>query len=618
VGNCGAVCPTFNAMPSFRDILRYFRNYWRVAIFSIIASSLFELLDLVVPYAIGQILNVLSDQEIDKPIKIIRFGLSSVTNFPNNSSLTLGILLGLVFLVTVVRAPAQPWLANWFHWLIAMASRRDQAGEVIAKILSLPLAFYEENNPGRIAGRVARGLENHTWTYPEIAGQLIPKLVRVSGIFIILCIIETRIAIAFFVSFLLILSFTLKSLRTIIRKEEKLQKYMENTESRTSEIITNIKTVKAFATEEIELKRQKQRLNREYQVIINRIHRNYIYLEVWQRSVIQLSMFGVLVATLLATLSDQISLGYFVTALTIASMAYAELEPISALSEVFARRYASMIRFHQFMKNPEGIDAVNLFSTSPSANPYKFTGKIQLEGIGFGYDQDRLVLQDLNLLIEPYQTIAIVGRSGSGKSTLVKLLFRYFDPTAGRILMDGEDIRNLDVTQYRRRLAIVHQEVDIFNGTLLDNLTYGNPMASFSQVEKACKIARVDQFIADFPNGYYTVVGERGMRLSGGQRQRLGIARALIIDPDVLVFDEATSSLDYESERSIQLAMKSVLGTRTTIIIAHRLSTVREADKIVVLDAGKIVEVGSHQELLTQQGLYRRLHSLSESGELLA
>ena len=164
----------------------------------------------------------------------------------------------------------------------------------------------------------------------------------------------------------------------------------------------------------------------------------------------------------------------------------------------------------------------------------------------------------------------------------------------------------------------MHQEVDVFNGTLFDNLLYGNPTATAAEVESACQIARVDEFIKLLPQGYKTVVGERGVRLSGGQRQRLGIARALLVNPDVLVFDEATSSLDYESERSIQLAMRSILGTRTTIIIAHRLSTVREADQIVVLDQGAIIEVGNHQQLLAQQGIYHRLHTLQETGELLA
>jgi ATP-binding cassette subfamily B protein len=270
------------------------------------------------------------------------------------------------------------------------------------------------------------------------------------------------------------------------------------------------------------------------------------------------------------------------------------------------------------MQQPSGIDSVGIvLDSNDTTTSYQFTGKVEFSHVSFSYDSRRPVLDDVQLLIEPYQTVALVGRSGSGKSTLVKLLFRYFDPQQGGILIDGMDIRKLDITGYRRRLAIVHQEVDVFNGTLLDNLTYGNRKVSFAKVQEACRIARVDEVIEQLPRGYYTVVGERGVRLSGGQRQRLGIARALLVEPDVLVFDEATSSLDYESERSIQLAMKSIQGTRTTIIIAHRLSTVRDADKIVVLDQGQIVEVGSHEELLRHEGLYRRLHSLQETGELI-
>ncbi len=604
-------------MANFKDLVGYFRPYWRLSIFSIAASCVYELLDLIVPYGIGQILNVITNQPLDKPLAGLMGLIANGFGVEVNSSLMISVLLGLIFLVTVVRAPTQPWLTVWFHWDIALKARRDKNRESIAKILTLPLEYYDENNPGRIAGRVARGLSNHTWTYPEIAGQMIPKLFRVVGIFAFIVFVDWRIAVLYLLSFVVILGLTLVKLRKLIWHEERLDKYMEDTESRTSEIISNIKTVKAFATENKEFQRQANRLERELKVVEHRIHQGYTKLSTLQRSLVQFCVFIVFGMTLAATINGSISIGHFIMTYTLASMAFAELEPIATLAEIFARRYSSMVRFHQFLQQPGGIDAGELFAgESTLTNPYKFTGKVEFEGVSFGYEANRPVLQDINLLIEPYQTVALVGRSGSGKSTLVKLLLRYFEPSQGRILIDGEDIRSLDVGNYRRRLAIVHQEVDVFNGTLLDNLKYGRPDATMAQVETACRIARLDEVIQMLPQGYYTVVGERGVRLSGGQRQRLGIARSLLVEPDVLIFDEATSSLDYESERSIQLAMRELQGTRTTIIIAHRLSTVREANKIVVLDRGKILEVGSHEELLSHGGIYHRLHALQESGDL--
>ncbi|MEM9770957.1 MAG: ABC transporter ATP-binding protein [Cyanobacteria bacterium P01_D01_bin.73] len=608
----------------------YFRSHWRASFLSIGAQSGFEIIDLLVPYAIGQIINVLSGRSPDAAASWLISLVAGLLGMPAGKELSLIVLMGVIFVITVARAPVEPWISGWFHWLITLNARRDRQAEAIGKILTLPIEFYDTHNPGRIANRIARGVENYLWSYPEVAGQLIPKLVRVIGIFVIMLTIDWRIAVPFALSFFAVLGYSLRSLGRIVEKEKKLDRYVENTTSHTSELVTNIKTVKAFATETREYERQRQRLSRELFVVTYGIHTDYVVLATWRNTGLQIASFGILGLALYSTFTGQISIGYFVTLMTLASMGYSEIRPISLQSELLARRFSSLQRFHEFMEEPVGLDAQHVhfedagapkaaivpFREAPKLQGlphYQFRGSVEFNNLSFGYHRDRPVLNDINITLNPCETVALVGRSGSGKSTLVKLLFRYFDPDSGSITIDGKDIRSLNTRGYRRRLAIVHQDVDVFNGTVFDNLRYGRPDATWEEVKQACAIARVDEFVRTLPEGYHTIVGERGLRLSGGQRQRLGIARALLVDPDVLVFDEATSSLDSESERTIQEAMSSILGTRTTLVIAHRLSTVREADKIVVIDDGDIVEVGTHNQLLKQKGLYYRLHTLQSS-----
>ena len=265
-------------MASFQDIFKYYNRYWKISVYSIGASSVLALADLLVPYAIGQILNVLSGQPTDTITQKLIATIASFTQHSPNKILSLSVLLGIIFLVTVAKAPIQPWVGNWFHWAIPLRARRDRMRGAIGKILTLPLEFYDENNAGRIASRIAKGIGNHTWTYPEIAGELIPEVARLIGIFAVIWLIEWRIGLLILVSFLFILSFTLKSLQEVTAREEILDEYIEDTESRNSEIITNIKTVKAFATESDELKRQTTRLDRELKVVIHRIHKGYLTL----------------------------------------------------------------------------------------------------------------------------------------------------------------------------------------------------------------------------------------------------------------------------------------------------------------------------------------------------
>jgi ATP-binding cassette, subfamily B, bacterial len=238
-------------------------------------------------------------------------------------------------------------------------------------------------------------------------------------------------------------------------------------------------------------------------------------------------------------------------------------------------------------------------------------GQITLRNVGFVYPgTNRPVLRDINLEIEPGETIALVGRSGSGKTTLCNLIARFYDPTTGMISLDGVSLRDIEVESYRRLLGIVEQDVFLFDGTIAENIGYGDRWATLERIEHAARVANAAEFIDRLPDGYDTLIGERGVRLSGGQRQRLAIARAVLADPKIFILDEATSNLDSESETLIQQSLGDLLHDRTSFVIAHRLSTIRHADRILVLDDGAIAEAGSHGELMAGSGLYRDMVEL--------
>ena len=287
---------------------------------------------------------------------------------------------------------------------------------------------------------------------------------------------------------------------------------------------------------------------------------------------------------------------------------FSVMQPIKELSSVNTRLQEAVAA---------GQRIFNLLDTKPTVYSLPgaqkisaFKKKIHYEGVSFGYDDDSRVLNNINVEVNKGEICAIVGPSGAGKSTLVDLLSRFYDPHKGRILLDGIDLRKIDVQSLRKFMGIVTQETILFHGSIRSNIAYGLEDIPEDKLIDAARVANAHRFIIEFPDGYDTVIGERGVTISGGQRQRLAIARAILKNPPILILDEATSSLDSESELLVQQAIERLMANRTTFVIAHRLSTILHADKIIVLDKGKIVQEGTHEELINGQGIYQRLYQM--------
>jgi ATP-binding cassette subfamily B protein len=484
---------------------------------------------------------------------------------------------------------------------VGVALTFDLRARLVEKLHSLGLNYYDRHQVGALTSRVAYDSEVIQSLLQQITGGFLLQLVQVTAVGVMLFTLNPKLAFFTLIPAPLVIAGSIFFWKRVHPRHYRYWDSSSKQAGMLTGMLSGIRVVKAFAQEP----REYARFNRVSDYLRNcRMRVDYSTAAFSATMQLIFSMGGLIVWYVGGrdVLAGQMSLGSLMAFLAYLAMFYTPLATLSQFTTWLTNFLTGCQRVFELLDTP--------VETTDPANPVDLPnvdGRIKFEGVTFGYERHQPVLRDVDFEIRPGETIGIVGRSGSGKTTLVNLLCRFYDVCEGQVLVDGVDVRRLVASQLRRHIGVVLQEPFLFRGTIWQNLVYGLPTSTPEQAVAAAKAAQAHDFILNSPLGYDTWLGERGAGLSGGERQRLSIARAILYDPPILVLDEATSNVDAESEQAIQKALRALTRGRTTIAIAHRLSTLREADRILVFDGGRLTEQGTHQQLIAADGQYARL-----------
>ncbi len=571
---------------NYRRLLVFVKPYWRWLAAAGVILTLNSLLSLALPLAIRSIVDSALVQA-DLPM------LNRVT-----------LLLFGIFVAQAILSFGQSYLISWVGERVVTNLRKLLFGHL--QIMSL--SFFAGTRIGELISRLGSDV---TTIQDAVTGTLLSLLsqtIMLVGGVVILFVMAARLTLLMLAIIPLAVVGMIVLGRMVRKISRQAQDALAEATATAEEALSGVRIVKSFAREAYEINRYGEGVERLFGIAITRARIQAII-----GPIIGLVAFSAIAVVLWfgsrEVIAGRLTPGQLVSFLIYTMMVASPIATFTGLYSQFQRALGASERVFELLDTPpeaqDAADAVEL--------PL-IRGEVRFEGVCFDYgdaDAARIVLSDINLAAQPGQVVALVGASGAGKTTLVNLILRFYDPNTGRITIDGYNIRGVKLRSLREQIGIVPQETALFGGTVGDNIRYGKLDATQTEVEAAAQAANAHNFIVELPEGYDTRVGERGVKLSGGQRQRIAIARALLKNPRILILDEATSALDTESEQAVQEALERLMRDRTTFVIAHRLSTITNADRIIVLDGGRVVEQGAHAELLARpDGIYRRMVAL--------